>query len=99
MLTSVSLFPIFDYIVSGIKTVVNWLLDLVYRNIPSASSIRNLLPENCFSFSSVLDGSSLAYLDLWFPVDYAVGCFIAYVSISCVVFLINWIVGLIPGVH
>ena len=93
----VSLGPILDYIVNGLKTVINWLISMSSDYLPFSAGA-SYLPDNFFDFRAVVDSSSYAYLLLWFPADYAISCFVAYCALACTVYLVNWILGMIPSV-
>ena len=96
------LYLFFDYFFGWSKSIYKWvvgfIIDYATSLLPSSSSIDGSLPDSAFDFSSLLSGSGLSYLDLFFPVDYAISCFIAYVVIAVTVFTVNWILGLVPTV-
>lgn len=97
---AVSLFNIWEYVLRGLQYCLKWIiekiLDPVFDGI--VSSISGLLPSMNIDFTSVISPEVYALLNDWFPCDYAITCFVAWVGIACVVWLLNWILGLIPTV-
>lgn len=89
---------IWEFILRSLQYALKWVLEnLVYKIIPDLSTVSGNLPENVFDFGFV-SPATIGYLNEWFPVDYAVTCLISYVIIASTVYLINWILGLIPTV-
>lgn len=89
---------IWKFVLRALQYLFKWILEnIVYEIIPDLSTVSASLPDNIFDFTFV-SPSTIAYLNEWVPVDYVVTCFVSYVLIASIVYLINWILGLIPTV-
>lgn len=74
---------LFDVIIEIFGPIIDALLDLV--------------PDFGFDISFV-SSSMLGILDLFFPINYCIDCVVVYLSVACVVYIINWILGLFPTI-
>lgn len=89
---------IWKYILRALQYLLQWILEnIVYPICPDLGTVNNSLPSNVFDFSFI-DGSIIALLNEFVPVGYVIGCVTAYCIIAAIVYLINWILGLIPTV-
>ena len=95
----ISLFPIYDYIVVGIKNIFGWLYDIVVSRLPGASSLVLDMPSRTFDLTKIMTPEVMLLINEWFPLDFAIGCFISYCVIFVTVNLVNWILGFIPTLN
>lgn len=92
----VSLFPIKDYVLWGLKTVCVWILDQVSQLV-DLDSLFDLIPDFVWDIT-FLTADVYALVSLWFPLSYALTCFGVYVTLALIVYGFNWILGFIPTV-
>lgn len=89
---------IWQYVKKGVQSVVNWIIESVDSLSLSLDQILLYEIPRVFNLDSILTPELMNLLNTWFPVSYAVYCFVAYCSIAATIFIINWILGLIPTV-
>lgn len=87
---------LFDLIKSAILWAFRALGDLFALIVsPIINKLKDVIPGFEFD-TSFADSSWVSFVDLWFPVDFAVTCFGGFVVGACVVYTVNWLLGLIP---
>lgn len=97
---AVSFYNIWEYVLRGLQYCVDWLVssivDPIVENLGDLVSA--FLPDSVINVSSYVSSDVYGLACEWFPCDYAITCFVAYVGLACVVYSVNWILGLIPTV-
>ena len=97
---SVSFLPILDYIVVALKKVWHFVWDDYLLGYFSdwVSDLIGLLPGTSFNLSDFMSSEVYTFVESWFPIQYGVICLSTYFVIAGIVYLINWILGVIPTV-
>ena len=90
------MFGLFDLIKSAILWAFRALADLMILIVsPITDPLKDVIPGFEFD-TSFADSSWVAFVDLWFPVEYALMGFGVFVFGACVIYTVNWLLGLIP---
>lgn len=89
---------LFNLIKSAILWAIKGFVDLIIALArPVLEPIVGEIPSFDFDFSFI-DSGFFGFLNSFFPIDYFLGFLFAYLVLACVVYTVNWILGLVPHV-
>ena len=96
----VSLLSLWEYFLRAIQYSCDWVITTLVNPVFEGfiDLISPYLPSVEFDLSSFMTGDMYALLSSWFPFSYGVTCLVSYFVIAAAVYIVNWVLGLIPTV-
>ena len=87
-----------DVIKNAVKAVIVWLMDCLVSLFDAVfTPIVQQLPQWTFDTAFIASGW-MGILKEWFPLEYALWCVVTWVMLAISIYVINWLLGVIPTV-